>query len=66
MSSSDDGVFLWNDTTPPAAGGVQWYVNLYNMASNAQWLNHPDNYKLVAYENGIITSITNTNSLNNC
>ena len=65
LGANDDGVLLWNDTSIPG-GGQQWYVYIINLVSNAHWANHPDGYKFIVYENGIITSIVNTNSLNNC
>jgi hypothetical protein len=68
LSASDDGIFMWNSNHTNILGpdANQWGFNITALATNEHWVNHPDNYKFVVFENGIITSIINTNTLNNC
>ena len=64
LGANENGVLLYNDQGPGA--GQHWYIAIINLVSNAHWANHLDNWKFIVYENGIITSIVNTNTLNNC
>ena len=64
---TDDGIMLWISTFTSVGNPTQdWAISAYYAGAPVFWQNHPDTYKFIVYENGIITSIVNTNSLNNC
>ena len=65
---TDDGIMLWISTFTNVLDSTtaDWAISAYYAGAPVFWQNHPDTYKFIVYENGIITSIVNTNSLNNC
>ena len=65
--TNDNGVIIYR--TDQSWNGSSWSNFLVNhnlMISNTTWDALPATHKLIVYQNGVIHSIVNMNSLSNC